>query len=116
MSVSFTMFGFMNQICPLKRSYVSTFKQTAESKMLKSRTLFHYRLAFVLFKVSASLLPCLLLSWPWVSQHQTMTQVLCLDFQGKLSVSHVLCDSWQLQQWEEFKHLKKCVGYYCNCC
>lgn len=49
------------------------------SQRLESVTPFHCRPAFILSKLLASLLPCLLLSWPWLSQDQTMTQVLCLD-------------------------------------
>lgn len=57
----------------------SHLKETTVSQRLESVTPFHCRAAFILSKLLASLLPCLLLSWPWLSQDQTMTQVLCLD-------------------------------------
>lgn len=58
---------------------LSLSKQAAESHMLEKSALLHCKMAFVRCKILASLLPCLLLSWPWVSQDQTMTQVLRPD-------------------------------------
>lgn len=111
----------MNQFCPLKRLYICRhplFKQTAESQMLESMTLFHCRAAFILSKILASLLPCLLLSWPWVSQDQTMTLVLCLDCKESCLFPTFSVTADNNNQWEEFRCLKKkgYVGYYCNCC
>lgn len=85
----------------------SLLKQAAEPHMPGSTTLFHCKMAFILSEVLASLLPCLLLSWPWVSQAQTMTQVLCLDCKESCVFPTFSAIVDNNSQWEEVRYLKK---------